>query len=210
MNKGQTGFEQLKKLSVPSRLRSEMDKLNYTKKTGKAGAYEATSCAQTNVVVVKTLAGQRIPSNSESAAQMAGLTSVVSWTPADINAALDSDKIVVFELKFTKTTGGVAAGSGDHYFSAFKLDAARVVVSMGWQGLYDFSQWFEENDGGRFKRVVFDGLAEKIHRKDIKGVGDLCAFLGLTKQGRSILQGLDQEIGYMEVAAKVYTVPLAG
>jgi len=184
---GAVAFRKLQQLAQPAVLADVIRRLNYDPKTDNP-VYDARSCYMNNVAVVKTLTNQAIP-RSIDASSMTGVTAL---TPAPgmngqhteaVMRSLAAGNIVAFGLQFRKTGGG---GAGDHYFSAFALDGGTVIVSMGWQGLYDFSEWFAQNDSGRFARDKFKALIRQIEDGDVEGVNGLCGFLGVTRDGRGI------------------------
>jgi hypothetical protein len=88
-------------------------------------------------------------------------------------------EVISFGLQF------IGAKGGDHHFSAFSLDEGTVVVSMGWQNIYNLSEWFSKNQGGRFEKELFLRLIGKIEDGYVEGVAALCSFLGTSKSGTS-------------------------
>lgn len=103
-----------------------------------------------NVAIVKT-ATKQVFASGASAGAMAGLKGLgvpQGQSGQMTNAVMQAMKkpvLVTFGLKFWKGD----KGGGDHYFSVFPLDGNTVIVSMGWQGLYDYTERFAQNEQGR-------------------------------------------------------------
>jgi hypothetical protein len=188
---GAAAFKKLEQLAQLGQFKTVIQSLNY----GSTDVYDDRSCMMNNVAVLKTLTNQQIV-KSDQAAALAGLTvlkpsqGMNGQHTTAVMKALEGPVIVAFSLQFKKDN----KGAGDHYFSAFQLDSKTIVASMGWQGLYDLTEWFSENDGGRFATNKFEALMLQIENGDISGVEGLCGFLGTTREGKSIPWALSQEI----------------
>ena len=86
----------------------------------------------------ETLTNQEIPASLLASAVGGGQPLGVKHGQSGLHTnavmkALERPVIIQFNLKFTKEDSG---GGGDHYFSAFPLDAGTIIVSMGWQSIY--------------------------------------------------------------------------
>jgi hypothetical protein len=154
-----------------------------------------TSCFINNTAVIKTLTNQDIPASLFASAVTGGKPLGVKGGQNGVHtkAVMDALKrpvIIQFNLKFEKSG---TAGGGDHYFSAFPLDGG-VVVSMGWQSIYAFPQWFRENAQGRYKKDLFQTLMREIEDGDPNAIAKLCAFLGATADGKSIPERIHGEV----------------
>lgn len=153
-----------------------------------------TSCAQNAMVIAQYLTNQPVGGlmNGVRSLVPGGMTSVLTGL---VRKRLRESILFYFELRFT---GAQTQGGGDHHFCAFGLDDNRVAVAMGWQDLYTFEDWFNENDGGIYKADVFLEHLKGIETGSTKSVIDLCAFLGVAQhgknKGRSVIQSLTGEL----------------
>ena len=188
---GAAAFKRLEKLAKPETLAQVIRDLNYST----TDQYDVRSCTMNCIAILKTVMDQPIVA-SAFASQVTGQTALGvnqgmsgQHTKA-VMAILEKPVVVAFSLKFRMgNTGG-----GDHYFAAFKLDQNTVIAAMGWQGLYDFSEWFTQNDGGRFETEKFRALLLQMESGDINGVKGLCSFLGTTREGKGIPGALDKDL----------------
>jgi hypothetical protein len=189
---GTVAFQKLEQLANPQRLASVIQSLNF----GAREAYDERSCFMNMVAIVKTLTNQPIPKSTQAGA-MTGFKALsvkpgMSGIHTDaVMTLLDKGKLLVFSLTFTKGGGG---GAGDHYFCAFALESSTIIVSMGWQGIYDLGEYFAQNHQGRFKSDVFKEMMRKIEDGDVDGVEGLCGFLGSTSDGKGIPQAIAKEV----------------
>lgn len=192
MSRGTVAFTKLKQLANPPKLHSVIAALNF----GETGAYDPRSCAMNNIAIIKTLTNQQIP-RTIFASQLAGMTMIN--VPHGMNGRhteeamrqIEAGKLVSFSLKFSNSD---TSGAGDHHFSAFQLDDHTVVAAMGWQNVYDLSDYFAHNDKGRFGKTKFRALLRQIEDGNVEGVGGLCSFLGQTAQGTAVPGEIDREI----------------
>ena len=188
---GAAAFKRLEQLADPQTFASVIQSLNF----GAREAYDTRSCFMNMVAVVKTLTNQTIPKSTQASA-MTGVKALgvgpgMSGVHTDaVMKMLGEGKLMVFSLTFSKGGGG----AGDHYFCAFALNASTVIVSMGWQGIYDLTEYFAQNHEGRFTSDVFKEMMRKIEDGDVGGVEALCGFLGSTNDGRGIPQAIAKEV----------------
>lgn len=189
---GAAALRRLSELANPVTFSDVIKRLNFGEKEG---SYDTRSCMMNNVAIVKTATKQAF-APGPSAGAMAGLKALGvpqgqsgQMTKA-VMLAMNKPVLVTFGLKFWKGE----TGAGDHYFSVFPLDGNTVIVSMGWQGLYDYTEWFAQNSEGRFTAANFAALLGRIEGGDIAAVGALCAFLGHTRDGKSIPERLDNDL----------------
>lgn len=166
--------------------------------------YDDRSCAMNAVAITRYLL--RLPTGGNTGGSLpngqvvpvkGGFWSTLTKT---LMKELKNGNLLVIDLLFNKAMGG--KGGGDHHYVVFQLDENTIVAAMGWQGLYSFPEWFSQNDGGRFKKAVFEELTQKIENGDTEGVVGLCSFLG-TKRGETggmgIIHHLHQEINGFRV-----------
>jgi len=190
--KGAIAFRKLEQLAQPANLENVIKKLNF----GSTETYDSRSCAMNNTAVIKTLTNQAIPA-TPMAAQLSGLKMLsvpngqTGVHTESVMKILGNSTIVSFSVKFTKDN----KGHGDHYFSAFQLDPQNVVVAMGWQGIYDLSDYFEHNHNGRFEKSKFESIIRQIEDGNIEGIYRVCSFLGETKEGRKIPEVIIGDVG---------------
>jgi len=185
---GQIAFRKLEKLAEPTYLSNVFAKFNFNAET----KTDITSCNATNIAVLKTITNQVI-NNGYDAGLINGFRPLVrsgmnQKLTEQVRKRLEKPEVISFGLKF------VGAKGGDHHFSVFSLDKTTVVASMGWQNIYDFTAWFTENDGGRFKKQMFLRLIGQIEDGHVFAVTELCAFLGVTKAGLSVHKAVTADI----------------
>lgn len=139
-----------------------------------------TSCAQNAMVIAKYLTNQPMPGMMTGLKPMGrgGMTGTLKKTVAK---KLSEPILIYFMLKFS---GAEGKGGGDHHFCAFGLDKSNVVVAMGWQDIFTFEDWFSENSQGIYSTANFLDHLWGIESGRIESVIDLCAYLGVVKQGR--------------------------
>ena len=205
---GAIAFRKLEVLVEPDNLRQVFANLNSGTAEGERAA-DITSCFASAVAVAKTLTNQPIV-KGVFASMVSGGTVLVRQGQTNVQTSeimkyLDKGFLVMISLKFKK--GGT--GGGDHHFAAFALDKKTVVAAMGWQNKYDLTQWFWENEQGKFTRDRFQGLMKQIENGSSDAVAELCAFLGVTRDGRSIPEAIHQEVeGYRpESQAQAFKLP---
>ena len=188
---GAIAFKKLEKLAQPANLENVIKKLNF----GATETYDPRSCAMNNLAVIKTLTNQAIPATA-MASQLSGLKMLsvpngqTGVHTESVMKLLGNSAIVSFSVKFTQDS----KGRGDHYFSAFQLDEQNIVAAMGWQGVYDLSDYFNHNHNGRFAKSKFDSIVRQIEDGDIEGIYRVCSFLGETKEGRKIPEAIINEV----------------
>jgi hypothetical protein len=185
---GQIAFSKLEKLAEPTYLSNVFAKFNFNAET----KTDITSCNATNIAVLKTITNQVI-NNGYDAGLINGFRPLVrsgmnQKLTEQVRKRLEKPEVIYFGLKF------VGAKGGDHYFSVFSLDKTTVVASMGWQNIYDFTAWFTENGGGRFKKETFLRLIGQIEDGYVSAVTEVCAFLGVTKAGLSVQKAVTADI----------------
>ena len=153
-----------------------------------------TSCAQNAMVIAKYL------TNQPMAGMMSGLQPLVRGGMSGVlkntvAKRLGDPILIYFMLKFS---GAESKGGGDHHFCAFGLDGGNVVVAMGWQNLFTFEDWFNENSRGVYKTAVFLEHLAGIESGNTKSVIDLCAYLGVVSQGphkgRGVISALTSDL----------------
>ncbi|MDQ1078435.1 hypothetical protein [Pseudoroseomonas cervicalis] len=189
---GEAAFARLRDLARRPVFETVIDRLNF----GEQGGYDRTSCAMNSTAVVKTATRQTIAAGSTQAGAITGLSplppqGMTGGHTAAVMQALQQPVILAFQLQLRR---GETGSAGDHYFSAFRLDARHIIVSMGWQGLYDFPTWFAENEGGRFEQGRFEALMRQIEDGEVEGLAGLCSFLGTTPRGAGIPATLQREL----------------
>jgi hypothetical protein len=187
-NEADIAFKRLEKLAEPDYLSNVFEKFNLNATT-KA---DITSCNATNIAVLKTITNQVITAGDDASA-MTGIKPLVKSgmnqkLTEQVRKALETPVVIYFGLQF------MGAKGGDHHFSAFSLDAKTVVASMAWQDIYDFTQWFTKNEGGRFEKDLFLRLIGRIEDGFVEGVAALCSFLGMSKSGMSIPVAVSNDI----------------
>jgi len=185
---GQIAFKKLEQLADSDYLSNVFVKFN-TKATAKA---DITSCNATNVAVLKTITNQAINAGND-ASMMTGIKPLVKSgmnqrLTEQVRKKLEQPEVIYFGLQF------IGAKGGDHHFSAFSLDEKTVVASMAWQDIYDFTEWFTKNNGGRFEKDLFLRLIGRIEDGYVEAVAALCSFLGMSKSGKSIPVALSSDI----------------
>jgi hypothetical protein len=201
-------FRKLEALAQPDKLRQVMGRLNSGMREGDTAA-DITSCFASAVAVAKTLTNQQIVEGPFATMVTGGKVLVrqgqTNVQTSEIMKHLDKNCLVLISLAFKKS----GTGGGDHHFAAFALDKNTVVAAMGWQNKYDLTQWFFENQQGKFPRDRFKRLMEQIENGSGNAVAELCSFLGATKDGRSIPEAIHQEVdGYRaESQAQAFTLP---
>lgn len=197
MSAAALAFGKLQALAQPDALKEVFRRFNHTATKGNEA--DITSCAATATAVIKTLTDQTINADdfasfiNPALATNIGKGGMFKRTlTKNVVKVLREPVVVMISLTFEKPQ--VVGGGGDHHFCAFSLDGGTVVVPMGWQKIYDLSQWFEENNQGRFSADVFGQLLGKIEDGHSDAVVGLCAFLGLTKAGMPIPAALRTEV----------------
>jgi hypothetical protein len=204
---GQAAFKRLTKLAELGEFTRVINML-------KEPQDDDRSCYINNVAVIKTATNQKIVagpfagmmSGVKALAVKQGQTKVLT---KEVMKTLTKPNIVGISLKFREDKSD--SGGDDHYFSVFPLDDKTVIVSMGWQKKYNFSEWFYQNDGGRFSTKAFESLLADIEGGDIRAVAGLCSFLGQTRENASIPAALSAEIlGYRPLITDVSYAPILG
>ena len=145
-----------------------------------------TSCAQNAMVIAKYLTNQPMP-GMMSGLKSFGRGGMKGALKDTVAKNLKQPILIYFMLKFSGPEG---KGGGDHHFCAFGLDESSVVVAMGWQDIFTFQDWYSENERGIYKTANFLAHIEGIETGSTKSVIDLCAYLGVVKQGRNKERGV--------------------
>jgi hypothetical protein len=190
---GAVAFRRLAELAVPETFDGIVQTLN----AGSLYAASRTSCNLNNIAIIKTLTNQPIVAGPMASA-IGGLGALgvrqgqSGMMTAAVMQKLAEGRLVSFDLQLPSAS----SSGGDHYFSAFQLDAGTIVAAMGWQNLYALPQWFRENDGGRFPRERFEALLARAEGNDINALIELCSFLGATEESapRSIIETLANDL----------------
>lgn len=180
-------FRKLEQLSQPDNLRQMVAQQNRGETVHVA---DITSCSQTADMVVRTVTNQvpGVPLKGLRPLVNGGQTGVLT---EEIRRKLKEPVVLYFQLNFTASDG---SGDGDHHFCAFSLDENTVIVAMAWQGMYDFSDWFSENEQGRYTTENFLTHMRGIEDGSSTAVVDLCAYLGKSRSGMSVPAALLAEV----------------
>ncbi|MDG6095405.1 hypothetical protein LOC54_09870 [Acetobacter sp. AN02] len=179
---GQVAFAKLRSLASGNELAGDIRQANGGLSPAE-GRYDDRSCAM-NATVITARLMNKAPCDLLPPETVINPTGGIT---ARIMKELDAGKLLTFQLAFASPQGH---GAGDHFFCAFRLDANTIIVAMGWQGIYDFKQYFNENEGGRFARNIFKKAMSDIADGEIRGVLSLSAFLGTSREDEEVSPGI--------------------